>query len=316
LFPIGLTSVNPLFISSTTTSDYSARIVEPITPPIYDLNQSVQRSWYITSSVIAPAAFISFGYSYPADCGGAYNNGGLVEVGVNVGGVWSRHQSSLTPSSFILVPGTFIVTPTSPINYFNNATTEFPFAIANNGAILPIDCIISTRAEKRSNTGIISWTVNTCADVTSFEVQRSSGGGIYQTIGTINPSANQTDLSFTDPSLAKGINLYCIKVNGLGGSIKYSNTVALIYESDALLITSVTPNPVHTAAILTLSAAKHGDADLKVYNMAGDLVKQWHSTFAEGNNNIEMNVMGLPAGVYHVLVSTSNAKTVTRFIKQ
>ncbi|MEK7225238.1 MAG: T9SS type A sorting domain-containing protein, partial [Bacteroidota bacterium] len=116
--------------------------------------------------------------------------------------------------------------------------------------------------------------------------------------------------------LAKGSNLYRIKVNRVAGGIKYSNTVALIYDSHELLITSVAPNPVHDIATLTLSTARPGGATFKVYDVSGNMVKQWQANIAEGNNTIEINVTGLPSGMYHVLVSTAEARTVTRFLKQ
>lgn len=316
LFPIGLTSINPLYIFSATTADYSARIVEPITPPIYNNVEAVLRTWYITSSVISPFATISFGYSYPADCGVSYNNSGPVEVGVNVSGVWNIHQTFLTPAAFIFVPGTFIVTPGNPINYFNGPANEFPFVVANNGAILPIDCIISTRAQKRNNTGIISWTVNSCAEVNSFEVQRSVNNSGFQTIGIVSPVANQTDFNFTDPALAAGTNLYRIKVNSFTGSSKYSNTVALIHNSNDILISSLAPNPVHNKAMLVVSSGRNAVVDFNVYNMSGSLVKQWQSNVAEGNNTIEVNLVGLSAGMYAVFASANGATTVSRFVKQ
>ena len=99
----------------------------------------------------APGASISFGYSFPADCGGLYNNAGPAEVGVNISGLWNIHESGLTPAAFVPVTGTFAVTTSIPINYFNGAANEFPFAVANIGGILPIDCIISTQAQKRNN---------------------------------------------------------------------------------------------------------------------------------------------------------------------
>jgi hypothetical protein len=316
LFPIGLTSINPLFISSSTTADYSARIVEPITPPVFNNAEAVLRTWYITSSVIAPGATISFGYSYPGDCGGFYNNSGPVEAGVNVSGVWNIHQTGLTPAAFALVPGTYIVTPTIPINYFNNPANEFPFVVANNGAILPIDCIISIRAQKRNNTGIISWTVNSCSEVRSFEVQRSINNSGFQTIGTVYPVVNQTDFSFTDAALASGTDLYRIKVNGITGSLKYSNTVAIIFNSNDILISTIAPNPVHNSAMLTVSSGRPSMVDFKVYDMSGKLVKQWNSNIAEGNNTIELKVTELPAGMYTLFAATADAKTVSRFVKQ
>jgi Secretion system C-terminal sorting domain len=316
LFPIGLTSINPLFISSPTLADYSARIVEPITPPIFANNQAVLRTWYISSSLNTPNATISFGYSFPGvpgECGPFYSNTSS-EIGVNISGLWNIVQTGLIPAAFPLVPGTFIVTP-NPINYFNNSATEFPFVIANNFAILPIDCIISTRAQKINNTGIISWTVNSCSEVRSFEVQRSVNNSGFQTIGTVNPVTNQIDFSFTDAALAGGRNLYRIRVNGITGSSKYSNTVALIYNSNDIFISSLVPNPVHDIARLTVSTGRNAAIDFKIYNAAGNLVKQWNSVVTEGNNTIELNVGELAAGMYTVFAFSNESKTISRFIK-
>lgn len=316
LFPVGKSTINPLYISSGTPADYSARIVEPITPPIYADLQAVLRTWYITSSVTSPAATISFGYSFPGDCGVLYSNTGPAEVGVNISGVWNIHQTGLTPVAFPLVPGTFSVTPGNVISYFNNPATEFPFVIANNFAILSNDCIISILAQKRNNTGIINWTVNSCADVTSFELQRSVNNGGYQTIHTIQPGALETDFSFTDAALGSGRNLYRIKVNRLSGAIKYSNTVVIIHNSNDILISSLAPNPVHNIAKLVISTGKTSMVDFKVYNISGMLVKQWQAMVTEGNNIIEMNVSGLPAGMYNLFVANEVSNSVSRFVKQ
>ncbi len=314
-FPIGETTYNPLVISSGSGNNFSARVRTGIFDPNGAIpTDAVNRTWYIMASAVTPGVTVTYQYSNNAGelTGTAVTQPANMELLQSDYITWSL---SVGNTSIVSTPGPpYTVTTTTAIPINNSLV---PYALGVTGTMfLPVDCIISTKAQKRNNTGIISWTVNTCADVTSFEVQRSVGNGAYQTIGTINPSVSQTDFNFTDPLLAKGVNLYRIKVKGLSGSIKYSNTVALIYESDALLITSVVPNPVHSAATLTLSAAKQGNADLTIYNMAGIPVKQWHSKFAEGNNTIQVNVTELPAGVYQLVVSTERSKTVTRFIKQ
>ncbi|HEY6062914.1 MAG TPA: T9SS type A sorting domain-containing protein, partial [Chitinophagaceae bacterium] len=200
--------------------------------------------------------------------------------------------------------------------YFNGPGNEFPFVIANNGAILPIDYFITTHAQKINNLGIIKWTVTDVNNVNSFEVQRSVNNSGFHTIGMVNPVVNQTDFSFTDASLVNGTNLYRIKVNRITGSSKYSNTVAIIQNSNDLLITTVAPNPVHNSAMLTISTGRPAVVSFKVYNMTGSLVKQWQSNMAEGNNTIELNVSELPAGVYSIFASNMEANTVSRFVKQ
>jgi hypothetical protein len=318
LFPIGRTSINPLFISSGNPANYSARIVEPITPPIYADQQAVLRTWYITSSVSTPAATISFGYSYPGvpgECGTLYNNNGPAEAGVNISGTWNIHQTGLTPAAFIFVPGTFTVTPSIPINYFNNPITEFPFVIANNFAILPIDCIVSCRSKKINNSGFISWDINSCAEVNSFEVQRSENGGAYQTIGRVIPGT-QLDYNYTDASLAGGTNLYRIKVNRSSGGIKYSNTVAIINDTKGILITALSPNPVIDNATLIINGAKAGAVNFIIYDIMGRPLRQWQSFITEGSNSINVNATGLAGGIYHLAATNGDSKTVIRFVKE
>ena len=101
-----------------------------------------------------------------------------------------------------------------------------------------------------------------------------------------------------------------------GWSSKYSNTVVLIHNSNDILISSLVPNPVHDKALLTVSSGRHAAIDFKIYNAAGNLVKQWSSHVSEGNNTIEVNAGGLAAGMYTVFAYSGRSTTVSRFVKQ
>jgi len=100
------------------------------------------------------------------------------------------------------------------------------------------------------------------------------------------------------------------------GSVKYSKVIAIVNEEKGFVITSIAPNPVQHTASLTISAAKQSSVDFKVYNMAGNLVKQWQSSVASGINVVNMEVSALANGTYHVLASSADTRTVFRFIKQ
>jgi hypothetical protein len=105
-------------------------------------------------------------------------------------------------------------------------------------------------------------------------------------------------------------------VNRSSGSAKYSNTAALIQNSNDILISSLVPNPVHNKALLTVSSGYPVAVDFKIFNSSGNLVKQWSSAVAEGNNSIEVNAEGLAAGIYTVFASANGTTTVSRFVKQ
>ena len=100
------------------------------------------------------------------------------------------------------------------------------------------------------------------------------------------------------------------------GSVKYSKVIAIVNEEKGFVITSIAPNPVQHTASLTISAAKQSSVDFKVYDVAGNLVKQWQSTIAAGNNVLQMDVAALTNGTYHVLASSAGDKVVFRFMKQ
>jgi hypothetical protein len=320
-FPIGNSSYNPLVISNGSAADYSARVIDGISPAIAFPTYGINRTWNLYASVSTIGVNVSFQYA------GADANAGVspqpqpMEILINT--------DPVTPGPWSIIPGNtgispggadpYTVSTATPITIANNSQVHYALG-KNGGWILPIDCIISTQAQKINNTGLIKWMVNSCSAVRNFEVQRSVNNSGFQTIGivnpVVNPVVNQTDFNFTDAALASGTDLYRIKVNGITGSSKYSNTVAIIQNSNDILITTIAPNPVHNSTMLTVSSGRPFVVDFKVYDMSGKLVKQWQAHIAEGNNNIEMNVPGLPAGVYSLFVSTPDGKTVSRFVKQ
>lgn len=315
-FPIGNSGYNPITISNGNGADYSARVIDGISPIIAFPTFGINRTWNIYASANTPNVTVSFQYR-AADANVNVPQPQDMELLINTDpvtpGPWSivAGNNTLTPSG----SDPYVVTTVTPITISNSSQVRYALG-KSGGWILPIDCIISTRAQRKDNTGIISWNVNSCAEVNSFEIQRSVGNSGFQIIGNIRPGTNETDFSFTDLSLANGTNLYRIKVNRQNGASKYSNTVAVLYNSNDILITSLAPNPVHNSAIIILSAAKQTAVDFKVFDMSGRVVKQWKSDVAEGNTNMRINVEGLPAGMYHILANSAGAKVFSRFIKQ
>ncbi len=314
-FPVGYSSWNLVNINNGNSADFSVRVEDGINPPISFPTYGINRTWNIFASANTSAVEVGFQYA-TADANPGVNPGvDLMEVLLYSLGAWS-----VTPNNTNITPtgaNPWLVTTTAT-GTLTISTTPVPYVLGKSGGwILPIECIISTRAQKRNNTGIISWTVNSCSDVSNFEVQRSVNNSGFRTIGIVDPVVNQTDFNFTDAALAGGTNLYRIKVNGFAtGSSKYSNTVAIIHNSNDLLITTLAPNPVHNSALLTISTGRASVVSFKVYNMSGGLVRQWQSNIAEGNNVIEMNVSELAPGVYTLFASNKEAKTVSRFVKQ
>lgn len=231
---------------------------------------------------------------------------------------WTNEPS--TPSGFAAcgsyqcgtITSNAAISSFGALNPFTLATTD-PFAINP----LPIK-LISFNAQKVSNSlSFITWEIAECCSKDArFELERSMNSRDFATITTINGSETNRFYSYNDSRLQKGTNYYRLKMADVDGTVKYSKVVAIVNDDKGFVITSIAPNPVQDIATVTISAAKQGGVDFKVYDLSGTVVKQWHSNISEGSNTISMNVVGLAAGTYHVLASSPDTRSVFRFIKQ
>lgn len=315
VFPIGETTYNPLEISNGNNADYSARVRTGIVDPNGAIpTDAVNRTWYIHASATTPGVTVKYQYSN--------NAGELTGTAITQPASMEILQSDFTTWHLSVGNTTIMSTPgpphtvTSAVGLTIN-NTPVPYSLGVTGTIiLSVDCIISCESKKVNNNGVISFNINSCAGVNSFEIQRSVNGSSFETIGIVSPGISQLLFSFTDASLQKGMNLYRIKVNRASGAVKYSNTTAIINDNKGVLISTISPNPVQSRAEITISAAKPGAVHIGIYDIAGRVIKQWQVPASEGSNRIIMNLDGLQAGVYHLVISGEEAKTSYRFVKQ
>ncbi len=316
-FPIGNTSYNPVIITNGSNNDFSARVENDINPGIAFPSFGINRTWSILASAATAGVNVTFQYATADANPGATPQPRNMEILMNPDPAGTAPWSIISGNGNI-VPGgadpAWTIQTTSAIG-INNARVAYALG-TSGGYALSVDYFITAASQKRNNTGVISWKVFETANVASFEVQRSVGNSSFVTIGTVNPVNGQLDYHFTDFNLDKGTNLYRVKVNRQSGGSRYSNQVAVINGDKGFVITSIAPNPVQDIATATISAAKQGGVDFKVYDLSGTVVRQWHSNISEGSNTISMNVVGLAAGTYHVLASSPDTRSVFRFIKQ
>ncbi len=316
IFPLGSSTYNPVRITNdvlNAATDFTVRVNDNIVPAIAFPTYGINRTWNIHATALTPNVDVDFQYATADANAGASAQPTPMEILENISNVWNI----MTGNANILPGGA------DPAWNINTATTiainsfATPYALGINGTqILAIDCIISCNARKNNNNGIVTFNINSCAQVNSFEVQRSTAGGNYQTIATLPPDLQLTVFNYTDLNIPKGTNLYRIKVNRASGLVKYSNTVALINEVKGLLITSVFPNPATEKMIINISAAKHGPVTFDVYNLAGVPVKKWTSYVMAGNNAIALHVEDLAAGVYTVQAIGQEVSSRFQIIKQ
>ena len=311
IFPIGIdaTSVNQVEISNGSGLTYSVRVSPGINPTITTPFAAVDRTWIINSNSVAAnpvPANVAF-YYYTGQGGSQFDYTSTVDIGQFITGAWNIVQNGLLPTTNIPEYRAY-----APINSFNT-----PFIIGNHGAILPIDFSIVCKAVKKDNSALINWNVYSEENVVRYEIEQAVNGGAFKLIEVVNPGSPKLAYSYDDKSLAGGTSIYRIKVVLLDGKIRYSNTVAILFNTKSFLITSIAPNPVSGSTKMTISSPENTVVKMIVYDLHGRIINQWQQPLSDGTNVITLQTDKLKAGIYLITANDGTIKTNTvRIVKQ
>jgi len=231
---------------------------------------------------------------------------------------WSRESSTFIQTGTVGVLDLGTITTVNPIsnfaaNRYFTLGTDRPFL--NNP--LPVKLVDFKVRKYSEQAAIAEWELSDyCFTATRFELEHSTDKSSF-TVIAVQPGKENSKVYFhNDTRLAKGTNWYRLKITEVDGKITYSKVVAIINDTKGLLITSVYPNPVSSAATVTLSAAKSEMADMLLYDISGTVVYRRRSAIAEGTNNLSLDLGKLPAGVYHLSVQSADSRAVYRLVKQ
>lgn len=308
-FPIGAdaTSVNEVSITNGEGLTYSIRVEAGIHPPISMPLYAIDRTWTINASGIpVNPVVVNFSY-YPGQGTAYFDYSSTNDIGQYTPSAWSIIKNNILPAhdGDASIVAAFI-------SSFNT-----PFVIGNHGAILPLDYRIACKAQKKEEIAVITWKIDDEQMVSRFELERSAGGTLFKSIATVYAADQKLSYEYNDPDVTSGSNLYRVKVVLLNGKVRYSNTVALVFRSNAILLSSLAPNPAHNSSILTISSSFNRSLKLILYDAQGKIVRQWDQKITDGNNIVVLPFTDLLNGVYFLSGTDGNTRTnVLRILKQ
>jgi len=311
IFPVGIDafSVNQVEIANGSGQTYYVRVEPGVNPPITQPFSAINRTWTINtnSSAANPVpANVTF-YYYTGQGGVDFDYTSTVDIGQFITGAWNIIQNNLIPTS----------NPPQYRAYGSVNSFNTPFIVGNHGAILPIDFFIACKAQKKQNGAVINWDVATEENVSRYEIEKAIDNNNFVTIAVVTRSDNKLSYSYTDNNMDGGTTIYRIKVVTLDGRIRYSNTVAVLFNTKSFLITSVTPNPLQNNTKLTISSPENTSVRMILYDAQGRVVRQWQQSLSDGTNVISFDATELQRGVYFLSANNGSAKTNTvRIIKQ
>jgi YVTN family beta-propeller protein len=191
-----------------------------------------------------------------------------------------------------------------------------PFSLGNFIANVVTPCetlplrLLELTAKNIGNVSLLQWYTSTELNTSHFIIQHSTDGSAFTDIATVKAIGyGANGYQFTDNNPTTGINYYRLKSIDKDGSSSYSKIVSVQLTSNNYQL-SISPNPAKD--IVTVKG-RH-IAFVQVIDNMGKIIKT--QVLKDATNPI-LSVGGLPAGVYHLRVQTTDGKvSAVGFVKE
>ncbi len=162
--------------------------------------------------------------------------------------------------------------------------------------------------KRQEKTAMLSWNTDKEDGFASFEIQKSTDGVLFVTIGVAdaNRLVNQRSFGFTDHTLFEGVNYYRIKTNQQNGTETFSKIVSVLYKNSNAPYT-ISPNPAASYVLIRNNNVSE-KADIKIVDASGKLVQKIDQQLLPGYGDVKIDVHQLPSGTYFLKIG-SKGKT-------
>ena len=250
---------------------------------------------------------------------GSRSGEGCVVINVTVNGGETADWYDVPSGGSILSGGTGTTSFTTPsipttTDYYaqaRNATSQCNSAsrttvIAAINSPLPVT-ILNFTARKADNTVLLNWSTASEQNSKDFQVQFSTDGQNWTTVGIIAAAGNSTSIqeySFVHANPVYGINYYRLLQQDLDGRSTYSKVISIIFTSQTKVIL-VYPNPV-VDGILNLQL--QNATVVSLYDNIGKLVLR-QQLFAGAQ---QLDVSKFAKGLYQLKAGEETLKIIIR----
>ncbi len=309
-FPVGpsTTLYHPATVTNTGTLDNFSVNVASTAPSCALAAESVTARWIITEETVG-GSNCSISLNYTGAATGATYSAAAAKV-VDCGGSGPTYYGN----------GSVTGTIASGTGF----TSFSPFGITSQLAILPVT-FINFSGSRTSNGNKLTWVTSSEQNNVGFEVQRSTDGQNFTSIGFVNtqaPGGSTSNLTynFIDDKINKAaVHYYKLRQVDINNQSKNSGIVTIKGEQTIVFtIDGIAPNPVQNNLIASISSPTKNRINLQVIDMMGRMVQQQQVIIQEGTNVIPVNVSTLRSGIYllKTISSDNNQIPAVKFIKQ
>jgi hypothetical protein len=250
-----------------------------------------------------------------------------VSISTNRGATWTRIAGYQRFDATFSTPGW--KNELVDLSAYNGQTIQIGFEGASQyGNIFGLDDIdvsfagtvpvtmLSFDAVRNGKTNNLSWTTTNEINSSKFEIERSTNGINYASIGSVNAignGASKQSYRFIDANPAKGNNYYRIKTIDIDNSHKLS--VVRNVKNLGFVEMMINPNPVASTMNISLEAETNEKATIVITDLSGRKVYNGTTNVIAGTNNIPVNVNNLNKGIYLVTLQLSGETLIKKITK-
>jgi hypothetical protein len=314
LIPVGNASYNPVTITNNSGSadDFSVRVIDEV----YNSGNSngslmpgphVKKTWLINKTNANGGTGLGFVFNWdPADVTGTITSAALYDYNASA---WGK------------LTGTTSSTSTS-LTYTGYLGSSTSFAIGDNSVTLPVT-LSAFSASPNGKNNILNWATVSELNSKGFEVQRSTDGGNFYSLGFVSTKGlNGNSISILNYEYVDydviGVDQYYrlkqIDIDGaskLSAVVKVSRAIPLKYT-----VSNLYPNPAADIVYFNFSSKDKTALNVEVLDLSGRVVMKKILTAVAGNNGFDFDVNRLSKGLYVLRVSNSEFISINKFVRK
>ena len=281
---------------------------------------------------------------------GDYTNGNLLDLEIFDGSGAGTGHDQLVVTNNATLAGTIKVTETgtvpngsytvlicqgtSPCISGSFSTIDLPTGytlsmtateVMVTKSVLPIELVDFT-AQQEGDDVLLNWETASELDNDYFEIERSTDGHHFETIGEMaghGTSFISHNYSFSDKNIFEKINgdivYYRLRQIDFDGQFEYSKIVAvnLTNKNHSFFVENIFQNKSGLLEIsINMGLSDNYHPDLFLYNLSGKLILYKHLILEKGKNDLQLSVGHLPEGIYLVNIKSAEKQFTERvFLK-
>jgi hypothetical protein len=148
----------------------------------------------------------------------------------------------------------------------------------------------------------INWEVAGEIDFSHYEVETSTDGIVYSSLGTVKATGS-TSYSFLHTTPASGINYYRLKLVDIDGRSSYSRVVSYLLTADGYAV-QVIDNPFRQNLIVRITANENTNMQLQLTDLSGKSIMKKTISVRKGTNLVTLPGENATAnGIYLLQIS-------------